>query len=122
MNLRYINRFRPLIRRQMQASIDAGQVHLSDEFEILDPQQLRPLALLCLLLLLGGLLFFVSLDVVAYFWWWQYPAGHLSLVGVLLRVLINVLGYLLILPLHEGIHALAFLWWGEGLILGQNCL
>jgi Putative zincin peptidase len=111
MSLRYIDRFRPHLREQQQTAIDADQLRLSDEFEALDAQQLRPLAQLSFFLLLVGLLFFVSLNLISYFWW-HYPPVHLSVGGILLSLLINLLGYILILPIHEGIHALAFLLWG----------
>jgi hypothetical protein len=112
MTLRYIDYFRPHLRQQRQATIDAGRIHLIDEFEVLDPQQLRPLALLSFLLLLLGLLFFGFLNLAAYFWWGHFPALHSSVGSIVFALLLNILGYLLILPIHEEIHALAFFFWG----------
>ena len=112
MSLQYIDRFRPRFRRQQQAAIDAGELRLSDEFEALDAQQLRPLAQLSFFLLLVGLLFFGFLNLIVYFWWWRDPAVHLFVGVILLCLLINLLSYLLILLIHEGIHALVFLLWG----------
>ena len=112
MTLRYVDCFRPQLRQQWQATIDAGRIRLIDEFEVLDPQQLRPLALLSLLLLLLGLLFFGLLNLAAYFWWGHLSTQPFSSGGIALALLLNILGYFLILPIHEGIHALAFLFWG----------
>ncbi len=112
MTLQCIDRFRPRFCQQQQDAIDKKQLRLVDEFEALDSAQLRPLALLSLLLLLLGLIFFVLLNLVAYFWWGHAPALHFSFSGIMLDLLLNILGYILILPVHEVIHALVFLFWG----------
>ena len=111
MSLQCIDRFRPALRQQQQKVIDAGQLRLNDEFEALAPQHLRPLALLSLYLLLGGLLFFALLNLIAYPRG-QHPPLHLTPGIVFLIILLNIMGYVLILPIHEVIHALAFLFWG----------
>ena len=76
--LTLIDRFHPHQRNEQQEAINTGHLHKLEEIELLEPELLRPLALLSLLL-------------------W---------------IVINIIGYILILPIHELIHAAAFVLWG----------
>ena len=106
-----IDRFHPRLVREEQKAVDAGQVRKLEELELLDPQQLQPLAKLSLQMLVIGAIFFV-LNYAAYFWQTHTLALHITGGGVFLWLVINVIGYFLILPIHEVVHALAFLYWG----------
>jgi len=111
MALQLIDRYSPR-RWQLQSAIDAGQMRKCDELELLEPQQLRPLAQLSLLMLLiGGICFFV-LNLAAYFWQKQTLNLTVTFWSVLLWLMINLISYIVVLPLHEAIHGLAFLAWG----------
>jgi hypothetical protein len=107
-----VDRYHPAQRREAQAAIDAGHLRQYDELELLEPTQLRPLALLSLMLLIGGGIVFVVLNLAAYYWQPHTFAFSLSCWGVVLWLVCNIVGYILILPLHELIHALTFLFWG----------
>lgn len=112
MSLTLIDRFHPRLRREQQAAIEAGQLRLHDQLALLEGEQLRPLALLSLLLLIVGGVFFVALTIVSVL---AHGHGlHISagIGGVLLWLLINVIAYIVVLPLHEAIHGLAFAFWG----------
>ncbi|SRR5579883_1770139 len=113
MSLQLIDRFHIQRRRELQSALDAGRMRKRDELTLLDPEQIRPLAIYGLLLLLVGGVFFAVLDLVVailslHTWW---PTG-LSWWSLLVWLVLNVAGYVLILPIHEAIHALAFLFWG----------
>ncbi len=112
MSLQLIDRFHPRLRREQQAAIDAGQLDKRDELELLDPERLRPLALLSLYLLVGGGVFFVVLNIAAYFWQKHTLALGLTGWGVVIWLLLNIVGYIIVLPLHEVLHGLAFAFWG----------
>jgi signal transduction histidine kinase len=109
MTLTLIDRFHPRLRNQRQEAINAGYLHKLEEVELLEPQQLRPLALLSLLMLVIGGVFFALLNLAAYAWQTHAAIGGW---GLLLWIIINIVGYILILPLHELVHAAAFLLWG----------
>ncbi len=106
-----IDRYHPRRRQRSQAALDAGRLHLSDELALLSPDQLRPLARLSLWLLLasiivfGGLNWFVSSSL-------RHVSFSLSLGGIILWCVLNILAYIVVLPLHEAIHALVILIWG----------
>jgi hypothetical protein len=107
-----VDRCHPEQRRALQAAIDAGHLHKDDELELLEPTQLRPLAMLSLMMLIGGGIVFVALNLVAYYWQQHALQFSLSLSGIVLWVVCNIVSYIVVLPLHELIHALAFLFWG----------
>ncbi|HEX6479135.1 MAG TPA: DUF3267 domain-containing protein [Ktedonobacteraceae bacterium] len=107
-----IDRFHPRLVREEQKAVDAGEVRKLEELELLEPQQLQPLARLSLQMLIIGAIFFFALNYAAYFWQTHTLALHITGGGVLLWLIINVIGYFLILPIHEVVHALAFLFWG----------
>ncbi|HEU5230625.1 MAG TPA: DUF3267 domain-containing protein [Ktedonobacteraceae bacterium] len=112
MPLILIDRFNLDLKQAQQAAIDAGRLHKRDELALLEPEQLRPLALFSLLMLVAGAVFFVGLNLAAYYWQQHTLAFGTTFWGGLLWFGINVLAYILVLPLHELIHALAFLLWG----------
>lgn len=109
MSLTLIDRFHPRMRNEQQEAINAGHLRKLEEIELLQPEQLRPLALLSLLLLLIGGVFFGLLTFAAYT---RQTHTGIGGGGWLLWVVINIAGYILILPLHEVVHAAAFALWG----------
>lgn len=112
MSLTLADRFHPRLCREQQVAIDAGNIRKLDEIELLGPQQLRPLTQLSLVLLLVGGVFFIVLNIAAYFWQTHALIGHLTGLGVLIWVVVNVVASIVVLPLHEGLHGLAFSLWG----------
>lgn len=112
MPLTLIDRFNPALKREQQETIDAGHLRKRDELALLEPEQLRPLASFSLLLLIIGGAFFGVLNVAAYYWQQHTFALGITFWGGLWWLCLNVLAYILVLPLHELVHALAFLLWG----------
>lgn len=112
MTLIVVDRYHPHRRRELQFAVDAGQIEKCSELALLEPDQLRPLALLSLQLLVIGIFVFVALDLVAYFWQEHVLFKGVTWVDVALWLGINILGYFIILPIHEAIHALTILFWG----------
>jgi hypothetical protein len=115
MTLTLADRFHPHLRHEQQAAIDAGRIHKREEVELLAPEQLRPLALFSLLLLIIGSIFFVALTIASFLWHLHSNTFTLRLTSiwpVLIWGGINIVSYIVILPIHEIIHALAFLLWG----------
>jgi hypothetical protein len=85
---------------------------MRDELALLEPEQLRPLALLSLRMLSIGGIFFLVLNLLAYYWRMHTFSPRITIWGAILWLIINVLGYFVILPIHEVIHGLVFLFWG----------
>ncbi len=112
MSLTLIDRFHPRLRHEQQAAIDAGKLRKRDEMELLEPQQLRPIALLSLVLFIGGAICFCGFNLAVYLARTHHSSGSMAGWGLLLAVVFNIIAYLLVLPLHEAIHALAFAFWG----------
>ena len=112
MPLTLVDRFHPHLRQEQQAAINAGQLRKLEELELLEPQKLRPLAMLSVYMLLVGSVFFVGLNLATYYW--QHHVFSLGITGWewLLWLIVNIIGYILILPIHEIIHALVFAFWG----------
>src|SRR5689334_24766094 len=96
-----VDRYHPVQRRRLQAAIDAGQLRKYDELELLEPTQLRPLAMLSLMMPIVGGIVFVVLNLVAYYWQQHTLQFSLSFSGVVLWLVCNIVGYILVLPLHE---------------------
>jgi hypothetical protein len=110
--LTLIDRFHPHQRNELQEAINSGHIRKLEEIELLEPEQLRPLALLSLLLLITGIIFFGILNYASYI---QQIHSAIDINGaksLLLWIGINIIGYILILPIHELIHAAAFAFWG----------
>jgi hypothetical protein len=112
MPLTLVDRFQPQLRREQQAAIDAGHVRKRDEMELLEPQQLRPLMVLSVVLFILGGIFFVALNFAAYIAQTHLTSGSIGGWALLLGVALNIVAYFVVLPLHEGIHGLAFAFWG----------
>lgn len=113
MALQLIDRFHPRLRQEQQAAIDAGHLRKRDELELLEePQQVRRVAVLSLLLFVISALFFIVLNIVAYAVQTHTTSGSIGAVAILLGLFINIIVYVLVMFLHEGIHALAFAFWG----------
>jgi hypothetical protein len=112
MTLLLIDRYHAQVRRKQQALIDAGQLQKLDELALLEPEQLRPLAQLSIAMLGIGVIFFVLLNQAAYSWRTHIFLPHVTISGIILWLGINIVSYVLILPIHEIIHGLVFAFWG----------
>ena len=112
MALTLVDRFQPRLRAEQQAAIDAGHIRKVEELALLEQEQLLPLARLSLQLLLVGAVFFGLLNYGAFVL--RYHTFHPGITGggLLLWLVISVVGYILMLPLHEALHGAAFLLWG----------
>lgn len=110
--LTLVDRFHPHQRRELQEAINNGHIRKLEEIELLEPEQMRPLALLSLLLLIVGAIFFGLLNYVSYTLQTLSTTGINGGGSLLLWIGINIVGYILILPIHELIHAAAFVLWG----------
>ncbi len=112
MAVQFIDRFHPRLRQKQQAAIDAGYLYRLEQIELLDMQQIRPLALLSLVMFVGGALGFGVLNIAAYLWRGGASPFAGGLWAILLWLACNIASYVVILPLHELIHGLAFGFWG----------
>ncbi len=112
MSLLLIDHYHTQLRRKQQALIDAGQLQKVDELALLEPEQLRPLAQLSVLMLGIGGIFFVLLNQVVYSWRTHIFLPHITVGSIAVWVGINILCYIIILPIHEVIHGLVFAFWG----------
>lgn len=112
MSLQLIDRYHPQARHEKQARIDMGYLHKIEELALLDAEQLRPLALLSLIMLIISGVFIIALELLAYFGHYQHWLAPLSLGGIAIWLLLNVIGYVLILIMHEIIHGIVFAFWG----------
>jgi hypothetical protein len=112
MPLTIVDRFQPRLRAEQQAAIDAGHIRKVEELALLEREQLLPLARLSLQLLLVGAAFFGLLDYGIFVLRYHTFNLHITGGGVLLWLVISVVGYCLMLPLHELLHGAAFLLWG----------
>src|SRR5438270_4394005 len=110
--LTLIDRFHPHLREKQQAAIDEGKLRKREELALLDPQQLGPMVMLSMVLLVVGTIFFGILNIAAYLAQPHSTHGQIGGWGLILWLSINILSYIVVLFLHEGIHALAFVFWG----------
>jgi signal transduction histidine kinase len=106
------DRFHPRLRSEQQAAIDAGDLLKCDEIALLEPENLPPLARLSLLMLIIGGLFFGGLNYVTYTLLMHANGIHIGIWGLIVWILINIIGYFVILPIHELLHGVAFMFWG----------
>ncbi len=120
MSLTVIDRFHPRLRDELQAAINAGHIRKVDEVALLEQRQLLPLAYLSLQLLLIGAVFFGILNYAAYVWHYHTLGLSITGRGLLLWLVINVIGYCVMLLLHELLHGAAFLLWGGRPYLGAK--
>jgi signal transduction histidine kinase len=107
-----VDRFNPREHWRLQSIIDAGQLHKRETLELLVPERISTLARLSLLMLVGGSIFFVGLDIAAYIVRTHALFGSAGGWTLLLWIAINVLGSIIILPIHEALHGLAITFWG----------
>src|SRR5258708_32095126 len=112
MALTLVDRFQPSLRAKQQAAIDAGHIRKVEELALLEQEQLLPLARLSLQLLLVGAVFFGLLNYGAFVLRYHTSNPGITGGGVLLWLVLSVVGYGLMLPLHEALHGAAFLLWG----------
>src|SRR5712691_11581426 len=110
--LTLIDRFHPHLRDEQQEAINTGHIRKLEEIELLEPEQLRPPALLNLLLFIIGAIFFGLLNYASYTQQTHSTTGINGGKSLLLWIVINIISYILILPIHELIHAAAFVLWG----------
>jgi uncharacterized membrane protein HdeD (DUF308 family) len=110
--LTLIDRFHPHLRDKQQVAIDEGKLRKREELALLEPQQLGPMLKLSVVLLVVGTLFFGILNAAAYFTQTHSAHGQIGGWELILWLSINLLFYIIVLFLHEGIHALAFIFWG----------
>jgi hypothetical protein len=94
-------------KHRLTGLIRSGDLRLVRDIELLAPEQLPQVARRGLWLLLGSGVFFIALDLIARS---SQPSSPLFGVGgvgaVALLIVLNILGYALIIPIHEGVHAL----------------
>ena len=100
--------WQPDRQRLAQHAVDAGRTRLVQAWDALAPDRLRDLAAFSLYLFLAGIALFAGLNLLFYRLETGNAHGALSWSLVLLAVGANVLAYLLVLVLHEGIHGLVF--------------
>lgn len=112
MSLTLVDRFHPRRRQILQSAIDVGHLQKRDELELLTPESMRPLARTGIWMLLGGGIFFIVLNCTTYFWQQHTLNPGITLGGALLWLAVNIVGSLIVLPVHELIHGLAFFLWG----------
>jgi len=104
MSLTVIDRFHPGRRAVLQAAVDSGRLRQIDEMALLESEQLLPLARFSMQLLVMSGIFFIVLNLTAYIWRTGQHGASLSFGLVALWVILNILGYILVLPLHEFLH------------------
>lgn len=104
MPITMIDRFHPGRRALLQAAIDAGQIQQVDELALLEPEQLMPMARLSLQLFLFSGIFFIVLNLATYTWRTGQHGAALSPGLVFLWIGINILSYIVMLPIHELLH------------------
>ena len=110
---RLIDRFNPHLRKEQQTALDTGNFRKRAEVALLDdPGEMRTVFALSLILFLVGGIFFVVLNLFAYLIETHQHGGSFSGEQLFLWFAINIVAYILVLFLHEGIHALAFAFWG----------
>lgn len=102
----FIDRFHPRRRAALQASVDAGNLRQVDELALLESEQMLPLARFSLQLLVLGGIFFIVLNLLAYIWRTGQHGASINGGVILLWLVINVVSYIIILPLHELIHGI----------------
>jgi hypothetical protein len=104
-----IDRFHPRRRALFQAAIDAGHLEQVDELALLSPEQILSLARLSLRLLLFAGLFFLTLNLAAYTWRTGQHGAALTPGLVFSWLGINILSYMVMLPVHELLHGLTII-------------
>lgn len=107
-----IDRFHPGRRAALQAAIDAGRLRQVDEMALLEPEQMMPMARLSLRLFAFGLIFFIVLNLISYIWHTGQHGASLNPGQVFLWILLNLLSYMIMLPVHEFLHGVTIAFLG----------
>ncbi|HLW01212.1 MAG TPA: DUF3267 domain-containing protein [Ktedonobacterales bacterium] len=106
--LRVAHCFQPRRRRLAQQAVDEGRAERKLSWDVLSPERIQTLARVSLYLFLVGMVLFLGLNLLVF----RLETGqaHVSLSWglVLLVILTNILAYLLVLALHEGLHGVVF--------------
>lgn len=112
MALTIVDRFHPQQRGTWQSAVDQGCLQQVDELALFEQEQMLPLARFSLQLFVLSGIFFIVLNLLAYTWRTGQHGVSLTWGQVLLWLLINVVAYFAILPVHELLHGVAFAFWG----------
>ena len=112
--------FQPRRRRLAQQAIDEGRVERLLEWDALALEQIQTLARLSGYLFLGGMVLFLGLNLLAYRLEFGKAGVTLSWGLVLLVIGANILSYLVVLALHEGVHWLVFALLGGRPLFGAK--
>ncbi len=119
-HLRVAHCFQPRRRRLAQQALDEGRMQRLLAWDALAPERLYALARLSLYLFLGGFALFVGLNLLVYRLETGKTSGSLSWSLVLLVIGANVLAYLIVLAIHEGLHGLVFALMGGRPVFGTK--
>lgn len=101
-------------RRRIAAALRTGNLRVVAQTDLLAPARLPGLARESLMLLVAGGSFFAIINIIA----WDIhgvtslPGPGSTLSKLFLLVIANLLAYAIMLPLHEGIHAVTILLLG----------
>lgn len=112
MPLTFVDRFHPKRQATVQAAVDAGRLRQIDEVALLEPEQVLPLARFSLLLFVLGGIFFIVLNLLAYILRTGQHGASISGGQVFLWIVINILSYIIMLPLHELLHGVTIAFLG----------
>jgi hypothetical protein len=106
--LRVAHCFQPGWQRRVQRAVREDGLTRVGAWDALAPERLRALAGFSMLLLLAGFVVFVGLNLLVYRLKTGATSGTLDATtcGILLAV--NVVAYVLMMVLHEGVHGLIF--------------
>lgn len=104
--MKFIDRFHPRRRAALQSAIDAGRLRKVDEMALLEPEQIVPMARLSLRLFIFGSIFFIVLNLASYIWHTGQHGASLNPGQVFLWIVINLLSYAIMLPIHEFMHGI----------------
>jgi hypothetical protein len=112
MALQVIDRFHAQWRRAQQQALDEGRIQQECELELLTPERMNRLAVWGLFLFVIGAVFFIGLNIAMYLLHTHHTSGTISGWPLIFWLVINILGSMLILGIHEFVHGLAFMLWG----------
>ncbi len=119
-SLRVAHCFQPRRRRLTQQAVNEGRVERLLAWDALAPERMYTLARLSLYLFLVGLAFFPGLNLLVYRLETGKTSGSVSWGLAFLVVGANILAYLLVLALHEGVHGLVFALLGGRPVFGTK--
>ena len=111
---RLLSRFlMPSERRRLEAGVAEGRLAPLEQLDVLAPEGLSELARWSLLLLVASLAFFIALDIIAARFAWlgrsSPPSFQLNWLVFIGLIVANLAAYVVVLPLHEALHAAAIL-------------